>query len=61
LKIAILLLVSVLLAAIALVLIEMRHSQEAVARENATRAAAINQGLSQLPMGDFDKPAKWNK
>jgi Tfp pilus assembly protein PilV len=61
LKIAILLLALVLLAAIALVVTEMRQTQEAIARENVSRAAAINQGLSRLPMGEFDKPARWNK
>jgi hypothetical protein len=61
LRIAILLLASVLLAAIALVVTEIRQTQEAIACENAIRAAAINQGLSRLPMDGFDEPAKWNK
>ena len=60
-KIAILLLASVLLAVIALVVTEIRQTQEATERQNAIRAAAINQGLSRLPMGGFDEPAKWNK
>ena len=53
--------VSLLLAAIALVVAEIRYVQDATAREDAIRAAAINQGLSQLPMGGFDEPARWNK
>jgi hypothetical protein len=61
LKYLILLVISLLLAAIARVVTEIRYRQEAIAREDAIRAAAISQGLSRLPMGGFDEPAKWNK
>jgi len=49
------------LAVAALVLAKMQAVEAELAREQAARAAAINEGLNKLPMGDFDKPALWNK